>query len=209
MASPAPADGFCDLVRKGGITSGVVYPPASAKLAEQYHFKNIDGTSAGAIAATLTAAAEYRRRRTGSVKGFTLVGRLPSTLGITNRAKNTPLRRLLQLDPSCRRLLQVLIGSLNAPTTAHRIRAILHGCISQYWPALVGSKVVNGRFLVYDTVHLAADGTLAVGWDSLRCGVQFLFNKCDPLVIDEGKFTFPPIMGMSMSIGARARAHFR
>ena len=52
---------FCDMVMKGGITSGVVYPLAVVKLAEQFVFRNIGGTSAGAIAAAATAAAELAR----------------------------------------------------------------------------------------------------------------------------------------------------
>ncbi len=55
----------CDLVMKGGITSGVVYPPAVLKLRNKYRFRSIGGTSAGAIAATLTAAAEYDREGGG------------------------------------------------------------------------------------------------------------------------------------------------
>ena len=47
----------CDLVMRGGITSGIVYPRAIAKLAETYNFRSIGGTSAGAIAAAATAAA--------------------------------------------------------------------------------------------------------------------------------------------------------
>ena len=46
----------CDLVMRGGITSGIVYPRAIAKLAETYTFRSIGGTSAGAIAAAATAA---------------------------------------------------------------------------------------------------------------------------------------------------------
>ena len=57
-----PADRFCDLVMKGGITSGVVYPRAIMHFAQHYRLKNIGGTSAGAIAAVAAAAAEYRRR---------------------------------------------------------------------------------------------------------------------------------------------------
>lgn len=49
------------------------------------------------------------------------------------------------------------------------------------------ANVVNGRLLVYDPVHLAADGSLKVLWDSQRWGVQFLFNKFDPPVIDGGQ----------------------
>jgi len=35
----------CDLVMRGGITSGIVYPRAIAKLAETYNFRSIGGTS--------------------------------------------------------------------------------------------------------------------------------------------------------------------
>jgi predicted acylesterase/phospholipase RssA len=55
--------GFCDLVMQGGLTSGIVYPQAVLELSRKYSFKNIGGTSAGAIAAAVTAAAELGRRR--------------------------------------------------------------------------------------------------------------------------------------------------
>jgi predicted acylesterase/phospholipase RssA len=48
----------CDLVMKGGITSGIVYPTLALTLARKYRFASIGGTSAGAIAAALCAAAE-------------------------------------------------------------------------------------------------------------------------------------------------------
>ena len=51
---------ICDLVMKGGVTSGVVYPFAVCELAETYSSEI--GTSAGAIAAAAAAAAEYGRR---------------------------------------------------------------------------------------------------------------------------------------------------
>src|SRR5262245_21592773 len=51
------AQKYCDLVMKGGITSGIVYPNAVLALAKEYRFKNIGGTSAGAIAAAVCAAA--------------------------------------------------------------------------------------------------------------------------------------------------------
>jgi predicted acylesterase/phospholipase RssA len=50
-----------DLVMKGGITSGVVYPLAIYELSRSYRFQNIGGTSAGAIAAVVAASAEYGR----------------------------------------------------------------------------------------------------------------------------------------------------
>ena len=35
---------YCDVVMKGGITSGVVYPGAVCELAKSYQFKNIGGS---------------------------------------------------------------------------------------------------------------------------------------------------------------------
>ena len=57
------------------------------------------------------------------------------------------------------------------------------------------TNVVNGRFLVYDPVHLAADGSLKVLWDSQQFAVQFLFNKFDPPVVDGGQIYVPNYNG--------------
>ena len=57
------------------------------------------------------------------------------------------------------------------------------------------ANVVNGRLLVYDAVHLGADGALKVLWDSQRWGVQFLFNKFNPPVIDGGQIFVPNYNG--------------
>jgi hypothetical protein len=56
-------------------------------------------------------------------------------------------------------------------------------------------KVTNGRLLVYDPVHLAADGSLKVLWDSQAEGIAFLFNKFDPPVIDGGQVYVPNYNG--------------
>ena len=57
------------------------------------------------------------------------------------------------------------------------------------------TNVVNGRFLVYDPVHLAPDGSLKVLWDSQRWNVQFVFNKFDPPVVDGGQIYVPNYNG--------------
>jgi hypothetical protein len=57
------------------------------------------------------------------------------------------------------------------------------------------AHVVNGRLLVYDAVHLAADGSLKVLWDSQRFAITFLFNKFDPPVIDGGQIYVPNYNG--------------
>jgi len=77
----------CDLVMKGGVTSGVVYPLVVTKLAEDYRFENIGGTSAGAISAVITAAAEFGRK-TG---GFDKISKLPDELSTELTSKFQPL----------------------------------------------------------------------------------------------------------------------
>jgi hypothetical protein len=57
------------------------------------------------------------------------------------------------------------------------------------------AHVVNGRLLVYDAIHLVADGSLKVLWDSQRFAIQFLFNKFDPPVIDGGQIYVPNYNG--------------
>ncbi len=83
----------CDLVMKGGVTSGVVYPLVVTKLAEDYRFENIGGTSAGAISAVITAAAEYGRK-TG---GFKKIAQLPDELSTELTSKFQPLPQLKPL----------------------------------------------------------------------------------------------------------------
>jgi predicted acylesterase/phospholipase RssA len=53
---------------KGGVTSGLVYPGAVLELGTRYRFEKVGGTSAGAVAATFAAAAEYARQRAGRME---------------------------------------------------------------------------------------------------------------------------------------------
>jgi predicted acylesterase/phospholipase RssA len=143
----APEDRFCDLVMKGGIASGVVYPKAIARLAAHYRFQSIGGTSAGAIAAAVTAAAEYQRRQTGSLQGFELLRRLPEDLGESVAEDGSSrLLSLFQPQPKTRRLFQVLIGALNSKSTNQRILAIVAGFISAYWLATLAGVLLAVAF---------------------------------------------------------------
>ncbi len=102
----------CDLVMKGGITSGVVYPLAVCRVAEKYRLCNIGGASAGAIAAVAAGAAEYGRatgsRREGA--GFegleTLPGKLTAEVG---PAKQPRLLSLFQPTDGAKPLFQILL----------------------------------------------------------------------------------------------------
>jgi predicted acylesterase/phospholipase RssA len=129
---------------KGGITSGVVYPPVAYRLAQYYRFKNIGGTSAGAIAAAATAAAEYNRRHTGGTTAFDELSKLPTKLGEpAPGGKQTKLLSLFQPTSGCHRLFRVLIASLNAKGTWRRVGAILFGLLTAYWLATLVALAIG------------------------------------------------------------------
>lgn len=137
-----PTDRFCDLVMKGGITSGVVYPRAISRLAKEYRFRSIGGTSAGAIAAAVTAAAEYRRRKTGTRDGFDMLADLPDELQATAATGGgTKLLSLFQPQPGTRRLFRVLVAALNRAGTWSRILSIALGLMTAYWPWTLASLI--------------------------------------------------------------------
>lgn len=126
----APADRYCDLVMKGGITSGVSYPLAACELAQAYRLHCIGGSSAGAIAAAVTAAAEFRRRN-GSGQGFDRLAGLPAQLGedVGGRPR---LQSLFQPQPGTRRLFKALLAALNRPTTGSRWWGAVQGLLGAY-----------------------------------------------------------------------------
>ncbi len=97
----------CDLIMKGGITSGVVYPPVVATLSKKYAFRRIGGSSAGAIAAVLTAAAEYRRRA-GMGTVYERVARIPEEM-----TKEDRLLSLFQPDQHTRAVFRFLLAVLD------------------------------------------------------------------------------------------------
>ena len=98
MTARADPELTCDVIMKGGITSGVVYPKAILQLAAMYRFRSVGGTSAGAIAASITAAAEYGR----ASGGFETLGAIPDTL-------QTRLLDLFQPDPRARDLFDLIL----------------------------------------------------------------------------------------------------
>ena len=98
----------CDLVMKGGITSGVLYPPAIGRIAESYYLVGIGGTSAGAIAASVAAAAEYRRRLSGDNSGYEALEQLPFELAGEGR-----LTGLFRPDKATRKVYRLVLDFLN------------------------------------------------------------------------------------------------
>ena len=101
----------CDLVMKGGIASGIVYPRAIARLAAHYRLRSVGGASAGAIAAAAAAAAEYGRDRGGFERLEVLPDLLAQTDDGTERGA-TRLFRLFRPQPSTARLYRLLVAGL-------------------------------------------------------------------------------------------------
>jgi hypothetical protein len=171
MANEAPvntAPPQCDLVMKGGITSGVVYPKLIAQLAAKYRFKNIGGTSAGAIAAAACAAAEHRRQSTGDAGGFDTLAQLPAELGAaTGQPARSMLFHLFQPAAPVAKHFAVLVSMLNkAPLTA--VGHALLAMVVQFWGmVLLGAAL--GLLLFEPVVRMAspdARGAL-VFWTAL------------------------------------------
>jgi len=171
----------CDIIMKGGITSGVVYPLAVCEIARTYHFKSIGGTSAGAIAAAVTAAAEYGRNTPEG--GFAKIATLPDWLKVDDNLfhlfqpqdTTTPLFRLVTaaIGPEQGRTgrlfvafvrnlwLGLLIGLL--PGVVLAVAALLSDPIDDTWGLVAAAILGVLGLLVGFAVHayLFARRTLA------------------------------------------------
>ena len=99
-AAPRPGrpDRECDVVMKGGIVSGVVYPGALHVIGTRYRIRGIGGASAGAIGAAVGAAAEL-----GGDEGYRKLQGVPEQLG------EGKLAALFQPSPTTRPLLGLML----------------------------------------------------------------------------------------------------
>jgi predicted acylesterase/phospholipase RssA len=133
----------CDIVMKGGITSGLVYPLAVCELAKFYRFRSVGGASAGAIAASLTAAAEHGRER----NGFNNYATLPYELGPS-------MTKLFVPSNETKRLFDVLLTGVE-PTTGNKAIRIARKLARTRFGWFVGGAIV--------VLLLALPALLAVG----------------------------------------------
>jgi len=115
----------CDLIMKGGITSGVVYPKAVTTIAKKYRLRDIGGTSAGAIAAVVAAAAEYRRQSGGGDAGYDEVENLATELG-------PDMGSFFQPSPDTARLYGVFIAVVGREQGRAQVSAALIGVAKSY-----------------------------------------------------------------------------
>lgn len=130
----------CDLIMKGGITSGIVYPPALVEIGKDHRFRSIAGTSAGAIGAAGAAAAELGRG--SATGGFELLATLPDVLKETDSRGRTRLFRLFQPQRSVRKIFDLIWnvrrkGWMRVPRTIWDVLRFLDG-----WPGIAGAVVL-------------------------------------------------------------------
>ena len=132
----------CDLVMKGGVASGVVYPGAILALAKRYRFRNVGGTSAGAIAATVTAAAELGRRE-GKNGGFERLREVADAIGEPNLVLG-----LFQPRPENRSFFELAVRMMEARAKgAGAMRRVITYSLRALWLpiALLALALDGGR----------------------------------------------------------------
>jgi predicted acylesterase/phospholipase RssA len=151
----------CDLVMKGGVTSGVVYPRAIVELSRQYQFSSIGGTSAGAIAAAVAAAAEYARAG-GKSDAFDELNQLPVWLGGSSPdRKHSNLFHLFQPMPTMAKLYSVAVAGLGKSTVGRATATLLAALRAFPIAALLG--VLPGVFFAVMTFQTAPESLRVLG----------------------------------------------
>lgn len=148
----------CNLVMKGGVTSGVVFPGAIRVLATRYRFKQLGGTSAGAIAAVFAAAAEYRRREGGQSAGFDAMWQISQDLSKPATGS------------SGKTVLEALFAPNHATTSLyHVMSAVAHSDRSPFRPLRVSLALARSYPLPAALIAVGVAGS-AVGFKGLIQG---------------------------------------
>jgi predicted acylesterase/phospholipase RssA len=153
-AAPNEKHLFCDLLMKGGITSGIIYPRLIFELSRKYRFKNIGGTSAGAIAAGACAAAEYARTHSAA-NAFEQLDKLPGELSQpVNRGGRSKLFNLFQPTQTLAPAFRVLSGALNL-AARDAVPGVLAGVLRLHWLLSLGGAACIA-LLLWPVVAAAA-----------------------------------------------------
>ena len=186
----------CDVIMKGGITSGVVYPWAIAEFARTYRLHGLGGASAGAIGAALGAAAEFGRQS----GGFQVL------LGLPGELCDGKLGDLFRPQRPTRALLRILLAgtghgrSGQARGPAGRVFAVLGALVFSFpfatvLGALPGAGLLVWGVLTTDWWLVAAAAALIVvgfvlamvlrlGWMLTQTVPRNLFGICRGTAVD-------------------------
>lgn len=135
----------CDLVLEGGVTSAVVYAGLVQRLAQDYRFRSVGGTSAGAVAASAAAVAELARHKTGTDAAFRALETFVAELAAPAPGGGTHLLELFHPQPATRPVFAVLLAALRVPGEAGiggRVVAALRRTLVEFLPAAVTGAVL-------------------------------------------------------------------
>ena len=156
MTTPSPYAApslTCDIVMKGGITSGVIYPRAVAELAQTYRLSSVGGASAGAIAAAAAAAAELGRQ-TG---GFEELDAMPDELAAVGPDGHSTLASFFQPTATAAPLFRLLFAVAGAE--GGKVGALVRGLLGSFWKEALAGSLVG---LVLVVVSLLGEGVATV-----------------------------------------------
>jgi predicted acylesterase/phospholipase RssA len=178
----------CDLVLKGGIASDIVYPRAIFELSSKYRLSHVGGTSSGAIAAALAAAAEYGRE-TGGFNRFAALPAEVAPKGIFSQYQ--PVRKL-------RALFNMLTWPMGKKTRAGKALAFLAAAVLGYVRAIATGFIIglDATLLIF----IGVSTLTSLSYSTLSLGVLWgwvLFGLVLALV------------GASISFGLRVLKDFR
>ena len=200
----------CDVVLEGGVTSAVIYAGLLATLSKTYRYKNLGGTSAGAVAAAAAAIAELARRSGHGDAGFVQLGKLSADLGTTDDFNRTKLFKLFQPHAKVQRGYGVLIEVLRRGKPGRWTGAVIAGLwasvVAFHWAALAGLLVgllpvvhhgvaaaacrmvcESGAILALGALVAAALGVLFAAawgvWTTLRGALGNHFGLCSGMPV--------------------------
>jgi predicted acylesterase/phospholipase RssA len=164
FVSRAP-ERFCDIIMKGGVTSGIVYPRAVCHLAQHFVIKSIGGTSVGAIAAAVTAAAEYRRRtafagapNAVAGAGYVALSKLPDYL-----SRDRVLLKLFAADFRARPLLRIALGFVGTDHWLLKTLKVLGLTFRGFWPVTLAFIIASSFFVRYVGSQTQSASLIAMG----------------------------------------------
>jgi hypothetical protein len=170
---PQPFATECDLVMKGGITSGIVYPLAIKELSSAFRLRSIGGTSAGAIAAAAAAAAELGRQRfeaglvAADPEGFVKLAKLPGYLGAPSAdGRGTKLSALFKPLPALRSIFDVLMACVSDQQPGARTLAVLATLLRRHWLA-AGLALIVGTLPLWFSASSWAVALWLLGFSAL------------------------------------------
>ena len=159
--SPPPVRRFCDLVMKGGVASGIVYPEAIYEISRTFDLKSIGGTSAGAIAASLAAAAQFRRLRAlqnggaDAEAGFERVRTMAAVLGANGR-----LMKLFAPNRATKALFGIIVD-LFAPRVPRWVKFL---CLMRAYPLHAAIGILPALLYAYAAAATAGTPMRIAHW---------------------------------------------